>query len=136
MNINITAKYLGDLRVESKHLKSNTTIITDAPIDNFGKGESFSPTDLLCSSLASCMITIMGIKANQNNLNIENLNCDIEKIMTKNLPRKISEIVINFNFSTNNFSQDQKNLLIDSALNCPVALSIASDIKKTINFNF
>jgi len=136
MTIAIKTKYLGELRTNSIHLKSGSEIITDAPLDNKGKGEAFSPTDLLSTSLATCMITIMGIVANSHNLNIENLACDVTKIMSTNPPRKVVEIIIEFHFAKNNFDEKQKEILRDAAYSCPVALSLHPDLKKTVIFNF
>lgn len=135
MTITIKTKYLSNLRCESTHLKSGQKIITDAPLDNNGKGEAFSPTDLLAVSLATCMITIMGIVAQKNSLNIDDLDCDVTKIMSA-APRKVAEIVINFRFLANNFSDAQKQLLQDAAYSCPVALSLHPDLKKTVSFNW
>ncbi len=135
MSITIKSEYLGDLRTTSIHLKSNNTLITDAPVDNKGKGEAFSPTDLLATSLATCMFTIMGIVANNNNLNIVGTNCDITKIMSAS-PRKVAEIIIEFHFPENNFDEKQQQLLKDAAYSCPVALSLHDDLKKTVTFNF
>ncbi len=133
--ITIKTKYLGDLRTESVHLRSNSQIITDAPVDNNGKGEAFSPTDLLAASLATCMITIMGIVANKNSLNIDNLECEVTKIMATN-PRRVSEILINFKFADNDFDDNQRQILMDAAFTCPVALSLNPDLKKVVNFEF
>lgn len=135
MALTIKTKYLGELRTESIHLKSGDKLITDAPLDNNGKGEAFSPTDLLCASLATCMFTIMGIVANKNSLNIEGTECDVTKIMSAS-PRKVSEIIVEFNFPKNNFGEKEKKLLEDAAYSCPVALSLAADLKKTVIFNF
>lgn len=136
MSITIKTKYLGQLRTESVHVKSGNTLITDAPVDNKGKGEAFSPTDLLATSLATCMFTIMGITANNNGWNIDGTTCDVTKIMSATPPRKVVEIVIEFNFVANNFDENQKQMLRDAAYSCPVALSLAADLKKTVTFNF
>ena len=88
--------YQGNLRTKCVHLKSGNEIITDAPVDNFGKGEAFSPTDTLATALASCMITVMAIKADQLNIDFKNINAEVEKIMSSN-PRRISEIRVNIN---------------------------------------
>ncbi len=136
MTHTITSKYLGNLRTESLHLRSQSKIITDAPVDNNGKGEAFSPTDLLATSLATCMFTIMGIVAQKNQLNIDNAECRISKIMSKNLPRKVVEIVLEFDFLENDFDENQKEILRQAAYSCPVALSIHDDLKKTVIFNF
>src|SRR5579863_7616863 len=89
-------EYLGDLRTQATHLKSGQTITTDAPIDNQGKGEAFSPTDLVCAALTSCMMTIMGQVASREGVNLKGLKTDVVKIMSAN-PRKIAEIKITFN---------------------------------------
>jgi putative redox protein len=133
--IAIKTKYLGDLRCESTHIKSGSVVVTDAPLDNKGKGEAFSPTDLLATSLATCMITIMGIAANQRGLNIEGLECDVTKIMAAN-PRRVAEIIIEFRFSKNDFDDKSRQILIDAANSCPVALSLHPDLKKTLLFKF
>jgi len=135
MALTIKTKYLGNLRTESLHVKSGKTLITDAPVDNNGKGEAFSPTDLLATSLATCMMTIMGIVAVKNNLKIEGLACDVTKIMAMS-PRKVAEIIIEFNFAQNNFNNKEKEILKEAAYSCPVALSLADDLKKTVIFNF
>lgn len=135
MTYTISSKYLGDLRTHSIHLKSGSELITDAPLDNQGKGEAFSPTDLLAASLATCMMTIMGITARKARLNIDDVSCNVTKIMQSN-PRKVSEIIIEFNFPKNNFDQTQKQILQEAAHTCPVALSLHPDLKKTVSFNF
>ena len=135
MSVTIQTKYLGELRTESIHLKSQNTLITDAPTDNSGKGEAFSPTDLLATSLATCMLTVMGIHANQHGLNIDNTDCAVTKIMATN-PRRVSEIVIEFSFPKNNFDEKQRKILEDAAYSCPVAFSLHPDLKKSVSFNF
>ncbi len=135
MQITIKTNYLGSLRTSSTHLKSNSQLITDAPTDNMGRGEAFSPTDLLATSLATCALTIMGIHAQKHNLDISNLSCEVTKIMAAN-PRRVSEIIVEFNFSKNNFSQEQQKILIDAAYSCPVAHSLSENLQKTFKFNF
>ncbi|HCQ28674.1 MAG TPA: osmotically inducible protein OsmC [Flavobacteriales bacterium] len=125
-------QYQGNLRTEIIHLKSNTKIITDAPVDNKGKGESFSPTDLTAVSLASCMITIMGIKAQENNINIIGTTAEADKIMLSN-PRRIGEIIVKIKLPEN-LSEKERKILMKSALTCPVALSLHPDIKQTVLF--
>jgi putative redox protein len=127
--------YCGSLRTEAVHLPSAQQIITDAPPDNQGKGEAFSPTDLLCVSLATCMLTIMGIVAKNNNLSIEGTEIFLWKFMENN-PRRVGEISLKFNFPENNFSEKEKQLLKNAALTCPVAKSLSPEIKQTVNFNF
>lgn len=125
-------EYLGNLRTSSTHLQSNQSIINDAPVDNHGKGEAFSPTDLLANSLATCMFTIMGIKATEMDVNIENSTAEVTKIMQAS-PRKIAEIKIDF---TMNVAVDDKTktILERVAFTCPVYLSLNPDIVKTISF--
>lgn len=135
MTVTIQTKYLGELRTESTHLKSGNKIISDAPLDNNGKGQAFSPTDLLATSLATCMITVMGIKANAAGLNIDGIDCAVTKIMAIN-PRRVSEVVIEMNFAANNFSEEEKEMLRNAAYTCPVALSLHPDLKKSVVFNF
>ncbi|UII28626.1 OsmC family protein [Fulvivirga maritima] len=135
MTHSMTSEYLGDLRSSATHLKSNNTIITDAPVDNNGKGEAFSPTDLIASALTNCMITIMGIKAAQENVDIKGLKAEVTKVMSAN-PRKISEIIISFSHDHLEATPKQIEVLKRAAKTCPVALSLSPDIKQTISFNF
>lgn len=127
--------YKGSLRTEAIHLKSGNQIITDAPTDNNGKGEAFSPTDLLSTSLGSCMLTIMGIVSSRNNINIDNTKIEISKIMDSN-PRRVSEIIVEFEMPKNKYSENDKLLLENAAKTCPVAKSIHPDIKQTIIFKY
>jgi uncharacterized OsmC-like protein len=126
--------YLGDLRTTSTHLQSGTEILSDAPLDNNGKGEAFSPTDLVANALGSCMFTIMGIKARDMNVNIENSTASVTKIMQAE-PRKISAIEIVFDM---NYAPDDKTktILERAAMTCPVFLSLHPDIDKRITFNW
>lgn len=127
--------YLGSLRTESFHLKSGTRIITDAPVDNHGKGEAFSPTDLVCAALASCKMTIMGILANKEGIDMSGLTCDVQKIMTAS-PRRIGKIIINFSWPGCTITEKQREMLIRAAMTCPVALSLAPEVEREVNFNF
>ena len=124
--------YKGSLRTEAIHVQSGNTIITDAPIDNHGKGEAFSPTDLVATALASCMLTIMGIVANRNHLKINGTTAEIEKIMGAN-PRRINEIKISIRFNEN-FDKKTKRKLENAALTCPVSNSLNKNLKETIKF--
>lgn len=128
-------KYLGDLRTESTHLASGETIITDAPVDNHGKGEAFSPTDLLANSLGNCMLTIMGIAAREHGFNIDGTTCSITKIMAAN-PRRVSEIQVVFDLPQEAYSDKHKKIIEHAALTCPVFLSLHPDLVKTVSFNF
>ena len=135
MSHSIENYYVGNLRTSSTHIQSGDKIITDAPTDNNGKGEAFSPTDLVASALCSCMTTVMGICADKGNFNIPKSSAKITKIMSVE-PRKISEIVVMFTFEKSNLSGTQKKKLMSVAENCPVAKSINPDIKQTISFDF
>lgn len=128
--------YKGTLRTEAKHLQSGTTIETDAPTDNQGKGERFSPTDLLATCLGSCMLTIMGIKARDMNVDLTNTKIDITKMM-KAEPRRVGGIQVNFHFPQNlQLDDKQKTILERAALTCPVAQSINPNIELDIQFNW
>lgn len=131
----IETKYSGELRTEAIHVLSGNKIITDAPLDNQGKGAAFSPTDLMSASLGSCMLTIMGIAAREHDINIDGCTCSITKIMAAN-PRRVSEIQIIFNFPDSEYSEKQRLILERAAINCPVAKSLHPDLVQTITFNF
>ena len=124
--------YLGELRTSSIHLQSGSEIISDAPTDNNGKGEAFSPTDTVANGLASCMFTVMGIKAQDLGVDFSGSTAEVTKIMAAE-PRRISEIHINFNM---NLAADEKTktILERTAMTCPVFYSLHSDIKKEISF--
>ncbi|MEO8148975.1 MAG: OsmC family protein [Bacteroidia bacterium] len=131
----IESVYTGELRTEAKHSASGKIIITDAPIDNLGRGEAFSPSDLLAASLGSCMLTLMGISAKGREINIDGTKISITKIMAAN-PRRVAEIVIVFDMPDQTYSPEQKSILEYAALNCPVAKSIHPDIIQNITFNY
>ena len=126
--------YSGNLRTESQHLQSGEIITTDAPIDNEGTGQAFSPTDLAATSLANCMMTVMGIVANRHNINIEGTRANVEKFMGVN-PRRIVEIKIDFRFPTS-YDTATKKLLELAALDCPVAKCFSESISQNIDFNY
>jgi uncharacterized OsmC-like protein len=127
---------LGGLRTEAEHLQSGNKIITDAPLDNNGKGEAFSPTDLLATSLGSCMLTIMGISSSAYGYNIDGTVIETEKIMGTN-PRRVVELKINITFPEgNNYTDQQKRVIESAARTCPVFNSLHPDIKKDITFNY
>ncbi|MEZ4800350.1 MAG: OsmC family protein [Flavobacteriales bacterium] len=119
--------YLGDLQTESTHLKSGNKVITDAPVDNNGKGSAYSPTDLLCNALASCMITLMGIAAASHNIQLGKIDAKITKTMASN-PRRVSEIKIEMIAENKSYSEKEKTILENAANTCPVAKSIHPDI--------
>ncbi len=132
---NFELTYTGELRCKAIHLKSRTEIITDAPTDNMGKGEAFSPTDLTATSLGSCMLTTMGIAAQVNKFNIDGAKAGVTKIMAAN-PRRIAEVVVELNFPSINYTDEQKKMLTTAALNCPVAKSLHPDLVQTVKFNW
>ena len=127
--------YLGELRTEATHVRSGVKIISDAPPDNQGKGESFSPSDLLAASLGSCMVTIMGIAARTHNMNIDGTKIRITKVMASN-PRRVSEVHVIFDMPSGNYSEKEKNILDVAARTCPVALSLHPDIRQEVSFNY
>ena len=131
----IENKYVGELRTESTHLKSSNVIITDAPKDNNGKGNAFSPTDLVASALCSCMTTVMGICANKNQFDLPNSTAHITKVMSSH-PRRISKIIVEINFDKNNLSEQNIEKLKAVAKGCPVAQSLSSDLIQEVRFNF
>ena len=126
--------YKNNLRTEAVHLSSGETIITDAPIDNKGKGEAFSPTDLVAAALGSCMITIMGIAAQKHDIDISGTSASVKKIMGSN-PRKIDEVVIDINMN-NHLNENDRKRLERAALSCPVHKSLHPDLIKTIRFSY
>lgn len=130
-----TVEYLGGLRTEAKHLKSGNLIVTDAPPDNNGRGEAFSPTDLVSAALCSCMMTIMGMVAEREGVDLKGLTADVVKIMANN-PRKIAEVQITFSHPGLVATEVQKQKLKNAAHTCPVALSLADSVKQTVVFNF
>jgi len=125
--------YLGDLRTECTHIQSGTKIITDAPLDNQGKGESFSPTDLLATSLASCMMTIIGIYCKNHGINFDSCTAEIEKIMGVN-PRKVEKIIVHMDFTGNKWDSSTLEKVIIAGKTCPVAKTIEDSVQ--IEFNF
>ena len=131
-----TAKvtYLGDLRTKCEHVRSGNTFITDAPVDNNGKGEAFSPTDTVATGLANCMLTIMGIKAHDLNVSLEGATAVVTKTMASN-PRRISKIEIQMDLPSNIHSKHQK-ILENAANTCPVHHSLHPDIEKIVLFNW
>jgi putative redox protein len=129
--------YLGDLRTTAVHLKSGEGFITDAPVDNSGKGQAFSPTDLAATSLGNCAITVVGIAAQKEEVFFDGTEVFITKIMSIDAPRRISEIKVEFLFKTNiALSPEQKSRFERVAKTCPVALSLHPDIHQDLHFNW
>ena len=128
-------EYLGDLRTKAKHIQSGNELITDAPLDNLGRGEAFSPTDLLATSLGCCMLTIIGIAARTHGFSIDGTKVTSTKIMAAN-PRRVSEVILDFEFPSNNYSEKEKLIIRKSAEECPVAKSLHPDLKQTMIMHF
>ena len=128
--------YEGQLRCNLEHSFSGTKIITDAPLDNHGKAESFSPTDLIAAAAGSCMLTIMGIGEKIHGYSIEGTRVTVQKVMSDS-PRRISGLVVEIFFPQgNNYNDKQKKILENIAYTCPVMISIHPDIEKTITFHY
>lgn len=131
----VRTTYLSDLRTELTHVQSGTKIITDAPLDNKGKGEAFSPTDLLAASLGSCMLTIMGIAGQQHGFIIDGAKAITTKVMGTN-PRRVVEVVVEITFPHDHYSDKERKILELAAKECPVANSLHPDLKQTVSFVF
>jgi len=127
--------YEGNLRTRMTHLYSGTEVLTDAPLDNQGLAQAFSPTDLVATALGSCMISIMGIKARDMNLDLKGTEAEVTKVMASD-PRRISEVRIVLKFPKNNFSEKEKTILENAARTCPVAKSIHPDILQDVKFEW
>ncbi len=128
--------YKGELRTSATHLQSNTSIETDAPLDNQGKAERFSPTDLVATALGSCMLTIMGIKARDMGIDLTDVKIDIQKHM-KSDPRRIGAVDVSFHFPAHlQLDEKQRTILQNAALTCPVAKSLHADIEQNVVFNW
>jgi len=124
----VQTTYLGNLRTQAVHLQSGTTIITDAPTDNHGKGESFSPTDLFSASYASCALTIIGIAAQTHSFSIDGAIVKTTKIMGEN-PRRVVELKVDFTFPENNYSYKERAIIEHSIKHCPVRNSLPPELK-------
>ena len=136
MKPQIESLYQGSLRTKATHIASKENIITDAPTDNNGRGEAFSPTDLVCAALGSCMLTIMGIIAQRENIDLEGTTWKTTKIMSDS-PRRIAEIHIDFTFPVGlQLSDKNKQKLENAARSCPVALSLSEQIKQVVKFEW
>ncbi len=131
----VYTKYLGDLRTECTHLQSGNKLITDAPTDNQGRGEAFSPTDLLATAYGSCVLTIMGISARIHGFSIDGAEVEVTKIMGTN-PRRIVELIAEFTMPHDNYSPKEKKIIELTAKECPVFNSLHPDMKKTVTFKY
>lgn len=127
--------YEGDLRCSATHLQSGTMIETDAPTDNRGKGEKFSPTDTLCVALATCLITTMALKARDMEIELEDTKIDVVKHMLKD-PRRVGQIDVTLHFPPLQLNEEQKSLLETTGNNCPVAKSLHTDLVMNIKYNW
>ena len=132
----VTGKYLGGLRVEAKHEQSGATLITDAPVDNEGKGQSFSPTDLCSMSLGACALTIMGIFAQAHGLDIDGTTFEVTKTMSADAPRRIIKIEVTFLFPDKGYTDKDKKSLERAAKTCPVHHSLGSDVEQVLHFKW
>ncbi len=129
--------YLGDLRTQATHLQSNEAIITDAPVDNNGKGEAFSPTDLAATSLGSCAMTIMGIMAKREGVDFSGSEIEVTKIMSAEAPRRIAKVIVDFTMKTPEaLSEEVQAKYVRAAHTCPVSLSLHPDIEQVFNFSW
>lgn len=128
-----TVTYLGNLRAESVHLQSGNKIFTDAPVDNHGQGQAFSPTDLVATALANCMLTVMGIAAQERNIDMAGAHATVTKVMAAN-PRRITRIEITVTFPDKPYTLEQRDLLERIGYHCPVAKSLHPDLEQAITF--
>ena len=128
-------EYLDGLRTKCTHVKSGTEIYTDAPVDNNGKGESFSPTDLVATAYGSCMLTIVGIYCEKNDIELKGATAGIVKVMGAG-PRRISALTVEVDFSMNNWSSETKEKIQQVAEACPVAQSVHDDMEITFKYTF
>lgn len=127
--------YTGDLRTEATHVKSGQTFVTDAPVDNKGKGEAFSPTDLLATSLGACAITTVGIAAQTHGFEIDGTTVKITKIMASD-PRRVSEVIVEFDFPAFSYSDKEKAIIRHTINTCPVSQSLNPSLTQTFILNF
>jgi putative redox protein len=134
-----TAKitYLGDLRCQSTHVQSGTAILTDAPTDNHGKGEAFSPTDLVATALGTCLLTTVAIFAQRDGIDISGSEVDVQKVMSSTPPRRIAEVIVDIHFKSNvPLDDSQKAKYEKIAHTCPVAISLHPDLVQTLNITW
>lgn len=130
-----TVSYLGDLRTEATHLFSGAKIITDAPLDNQGKAQAFSPTDLCATSLASCALTIMGISARNHGIDMDGAKAEVTKVMASD-PRRIHQVIIKFVMPKKGYSELQQTILEKAGRTCPVSFSLAEGVEQIMEFEW
>lgn len=133
--VSITVDYEGQLHCTAKHEPSSAVLSTDAPLDNHGRGESFSPTDLCATALASCMATVMAIKATSMNINLAGMKLKVDKIMSTDSPRRIAQLPVEIWLPVP-LEEPQQESLKRAALHCPVHQSLHPDIEKPITFHW
>jgi putative redox protein len=133
--VTITTSYDGQLHCKAVHGPSGKTLETDAPVDNHGKGESFSPTDLVATALGTCYLTTMGIQAESHNLKLKGTKVTVEKHMSTDQPRRIVKLVVKVDFCKG-LPLNKRGLLEAVALNCPTSKSLHPDLKIESEFNF
>jgi len=133
--VEISIKYLGDLRCEARHEPSGTVITTDAPVDNEGRGESFSPTDLAATSLGACMLTIMGIAARRQGVDLGETTVKVLKEMTAQPPRRIAKLTVVFTVPLS-ASHEKRAMLESAARSCPVHLSLDPGVEQEMRFDW
>ncbi|HRH68255.1 MAG: OsmC family protein [Flavobacteriales bacterium] len=127
--------YLGDLRTEATHIRSGRRVTTDAPLDNQGRGEAFSPSDLLATSLASCMMTIMGISARDKGIPLNGLTARVVKHMTP-APRRVERVEVHLELDGSGLGERERSILENAARACPVARSLREDLVQDIHFTY
>lgn len=128
-------RYLGELRNEAVHARSGQVIITDAPPDNKGRGEAFSPTDLLCTSLGACMMTLMGIAARERKLDLKDLTARVVKHMHPQ-PRRVARVEVHVELEGSGLGERERAVLEHAARTCPVALSLSPEIEQEVHFTY
>ncbi len=131
----VESTYLGELRTESVHIRSGNKMLTDAPVDNQGKGETFSPTDTVAVGLLTCMLTVVGIKAEKHGWNLGEFTGEIKKVMADN-PRRIIQLVAHLHFKGHELSSQARTVVERTAIHCPVALSLHPDINQLVSFSY
>ena len=133
----VKTTYLGDLRTNSTHLQSGSQLITDAPTDNMGKGEAFSPTDLLATATGTCILTTMAIVAQRDGIELSDSEVEVTKIMTQTPPRRVARLEINLKMKANVvLSDEQIRKLENTAHKCPVSLSLHPDVEQVLSFEW
>jgi putative redox protein len=133
--VEVQVAYQGELRCEAKHGPSGTTILTDPPVDNMGKGESFSPTDLVATALGACMLTLMGISASRHNLDISGTRATVTKEMVSDPFRRIGRLGVTISVP-HQLSEDDRKRLERAAMTCPVHKSLHPDVQQVVEFKW